>query len=981
MAYLSSGVGASFIRLTRKEVPSSPTIPANTHDHLPLYHPGQLKEQLLALSRSVEGFDGLVNTLNYLPRGRTSSHGWFLTTRGDIHDYLQTSETVLGVTKPIGGLENHLIDPVSIQFKETGELGLTGPKADNAFASNSDFTIEEMLVIDAYAVTGLADPEEALPRKRLDPPGGGSIQDTVEMLEDEATNWRNQFYVVHVVDWRYFAHLSCVTKSYNDQIRLWEEGDAYVTYNRSQNGLSTPAILSDLWGMLPDDMGTLTYHDNCQFPEVKLAENNKFWGMTAWDAFWSILDESFNTLVRRYDGSFEVWPIEEDTPDPNPFLPNPIIPSTLEDRINYEQEAISVSNDITTKSLPETIRVVFPKWDYQWQTSTDAHEVTPLDYWNQRPIWYIDKDVEALLGLPASEWQDLAVIAGSCKIIHSGVLAQFSPRDSTDGDTGINDDPAANPNPQNEVDLQELATLLATKYANTQMDAYDFVDSSVSGRLLEEHYRGFIPFTPTAQLSSIVWGETGGGPRTRIQNLPYAQEGNFDRDSRAIRPRGGSGGGSSRDKYNPDASSSQRVANEYPGSPDHARLDEPSLRWCVAQLSAECNPLAEVVAVVKYGLPTAGDNNTVIAGDQMIQWDGTSGSSTPSAATLSTKTINVNNATAITVASGTRVIAFWNEQIRRWVFVPWSGAGIIRKGGDICSAIDASHAVVGGTHAGERWIYAFGHSWMNAYEHDNCVDQVKLLRTNVDTFLRTYRRTAAYSLTDPCAYGFAQPVENEMLISLDASMDQGGSVFFSDGTKVRWTKAPHIGKEILLGDGYNRLDPPRIRFQHSETATLSVPAALTDFFEIICRPINTNLVTKVNEGVAVPYVDEVLSMSASVILPNDTDAFSVGQNLSIKSTGGSSDPNCLKLRWTAPGVFPPTGALTVITSVDFVAGTTKERTLHFDDGVLIGATNPNTNALEGADWYRTDAEDADCSYVAYAAPDPCVNEDGFPHSH
>ena len=890
-----------------------------------LYNPSSLRERLLSLSKNTAGFDGLVNSLSYLPRGRTSSSGWFLTTRGQIEDNLPD-------------LAAGKIQEVSVQFVEVGEelasgsssatyAGQGGPVGQTAGASR-DFTVDKLLAVKAYAVTGISEPSDT--------------SDSSEILESVGTNWRNQFYVVHVVDWRYFANLSCVTKAFNTRVRLWEASSSTDTYGRSAlTGLSWVTLINDLWGMLPDDMGSLNSGDGSYPSSSSTSLNLKFWGMTAWDALWSILDQTFNTLVRELNGNWKIVDLGDSKT------------TTATERESNKNDLISISNDLTASSLPETVRVIFPKWDYQWQTSSDAEEPTSKDYWHNRPIWYIDKTTTSILG---SSYSD-KTIDGSVRHIHAGIFAQFGPRDggvppakdvfeSYDGH-----DP-----PDNDSSLQTHATTLATNYLNSLKN---------DEPILRESYRGFIDFTPTKELTAILWGDQGTGPLTRISNLPLNQEGKFSKNPSAsgnTSSGGGSGGPSSR--YEANASSSQRVGNEFPGSPDHARLDEPVLRWCIVELSAECDPLAEVAATVKYGLPTAGDNSSgspsSLAGNQMIQWDGTSGDSSPSSVTASTKTINVNNVSkSLTVASGTRVMATWNEQIRKWVFVPYGGSAL-KKGGELCAEVSGDHAIVGGVHNGERWIYGYGWARIEDYEHDDCVQDVRLLRTNVDSFLRTYRRTTSYSLTDPCANDFDQPVTTEMLISIDPSIHQGGSVFHSNGDNIRWTKAPMIGKEILLGDGLiPGNDPPRIRFQHAETVALT----FTDHFQFICRAINTSLVT------SSLFVNEITGISTKVIFPNDTDSFGPGQHLSVKSTGGVSNPNCLKLRWTGKGV-------TNSFSVSTPGG---GRMLYFDDGILVGVSEEgNEMVLEaGPTWYRTDPNDANCTITTYVPPDPCVAS----HSH
>jgi len=51
--------------------------------------------------------------------------------------------------------------------------------------------------------------------------------------------------------------------------------------------------------------------------------------------------------------------------------------------------------------------------------------------------------------------------------------------------------------------------------------------------------------------------------------------------------------------------------------------------------------------------------------------------------------------------------------------------------------------------------------------------------------------------------------------------------------------------------------------------------------------------------------------------------------------------------------------------------------LYFDDGILIAVSEDgNEGVVEGGN-HRGDPNDADCSFVVYAAPDPCAAS----HSH
>ena len=895
-------------------------------DPLLLFSPVDLANQLAAMSRSIEGFSGLVNSLTYCPRGRTPSHGWFLTTRGEIADKLPRL------------LDNGRED-IRLRFVERSEsISLSGQgtgSGDTGYSNDSDFTVFNLLAIAAYAVTGI--PETDIT---------DADNDLESILESEGTNWRNQFYVVHVTDWRHIAQMCVATGAFNTRNHYWGGVSPSSTTDLVRTvSANWESALGTLWALLPTGEGDALDFSDATYPNSE-PWNEKYWGVTAWDAFWSMLEQSNNTLVRNLAGSYFVKQLGSNGTDLGGTVSRT---GSVTEQEDNEVDLISISNDLGGFNFPEKIRVIFPKCDYQWQTSGDANEVTPQDYWGNRPIWFKEINTADILGGVVDR-----TVPGSTHLIHSSTFAQFLPRTTTDFTE-------SNGTPENDTYLGTEATDRATNYLNfLNLDA----------GILDKTYRGYIPFTPTHALSSILWGDGGSGPITRIMNLPLSQGGKEERVTSALgRNSLGGGGGSPSARYNPRESSSQRVSNEFPGAPDHARLSEPVTRWCVVELTEVCSPLAEAAGTVKFGIPTAADHDAA-PGDQLIKWDGTH--SIPA----SSKSIKVNNISKdVSAAIGDRVVAVWNEQIRKWLFCAYlTTSGTIVAGG-VCGVVGGSDAIVGGAHATERYMDGYGYPAIAGYIHDACIDPAKYIRVNKDTHLSSFARSDAYGGGD-CIYvatgGTAVPAE-EMLISIDPSIDTGGSVFWSDGNKVRWTKAPHIGKQILLGDGKAANDPPRINFQHAEGAPSSL--VLTDFYTIVCRAINTNLVTG-----SAPYINEIASMNQKVILPNDvaTADFGPGQHLSVKSTGGEGDEECLKLRWTAQGL---TANLAVVTSVNFGTSQANTRTLYFDDGILIGITQENSSAIDTGLAARTDPNDANCEMQTYTEPDPCAGAHAGDETH
>ena len=870
---VGGGAGSSRIEITATSIEEG-DLAGKSVSPLTLYNPVDLTEELLRLGRSVDGFSGIVNTLNYVPRGRTSSTGWFLTTRKDIEDNL-----------PL--LYEGKLQGVSIKFKEVAEQ--LQFKTQTRYGHEHNFTVENLIAVHAYAVTGIPEPPI-----KVSPPNINGL------LNSQGTSWENQFYVVQVVDWRYFNYLSSVDsatgagsakdESLNTRPKLWDETSTTDKYAYTA-ATTWSSALTSLWDTLPDK-GTLGT-GNANFPTHQGAYpwNRKYWGVSTWDAFNDLIGSINHVLVRDLTGNYELHDLADHTDT-----------TTKDERSTKESELISVTNDITGPSLPEKIRIVFPKLDYQFQTSSDSKELTPQDYWHNRPVWYKDINTSTIDS-------EANTIKGAIHIIHSGMYAQWNTRAHTDPDVYPNTTTTA---PANIGDLNTKATSLATQYVKSRNDEDDN-----SPHILEELYRGFINFTPTKSLSSIVWAELGTGPLTRIKNLPPSREGEMIRQPSMSRS-GGGGSGAPSARYEVSASSSQRVANEFPGSPDHARLGEPVLRWAVVEVPDDIAPGGSGSADVQYGV-VSGAGSLSLAD--------------------SAKNITVFNLSSLSVIKAETVgMALWHEQARKWVFSPWynedTGGGSwpprMPKGGEICAS-DGAYTSIG----------------------RDCIDPLELIRVNKETFLGT-RVGSASGDPGECAYDIAS--FSEMLIQIENhSYTSGqGAVFWSDGDKIRWTRSPSIAKHMFIGDGYDSADPPFIEFQHGDSFTPY------NFWALICRPIDTGFLVDTEGG---RPISEQAGINQRWIAPNDVSPFNPGRHLSIKTTGGEgSGNNCIKLRWTAQGVFG---------TFNFKGIGDELYSVDFDDGIVVGIYGSGGAGMTLVPPRDDDLEDADCSYTADVDFNPC----------
>ena len=921
---LAGGAGSSRIKIQATSIEEG-DLTGIYPEPLTLYNPLDVTKELIRLERSVEGFNGIVNTLNYLPRGRTSSTGWFLTTRKDIDDNL-----------PL--LSEGKLQGVSIKFEEVAEqLRVEGKQT--RYKHEHDFTVENLIAIHAYAVTGIPEPPEKV--------GQPNIKG---ILTSQATNWENQLYVVQVVDWRYFNHLSSHVQriyegsyedgvettfgtesdeSLNTRTRLWDETSTTDVYGYTP-ATTWDAALTSLWDTLPDK-GTLGT-GNANFP-TENPWNRKYWGVSSWDAFNDLIGSINHVLVRDLAGNYELQDlaIHNDT-------------TTKDERSDKESELISITNDVTGPSLPEKIRVVFPKLDYQFQTSSYADEVTPLDYWHNRPVWYLDIETNTIWDEEEID-EEANTISGTIHIIHSGMFAQWSHRSPTLGDAFPN---AIDPAPDNYEELVTLATELATQYIFSRVDK-----DANSPYILEELYRGFIDFTPTKSLSSIVWAELGAGPITRIKNLSPSREGEMVRQPSMSRS-GGGGSGAPSARYEVSASSSQRVANEFPGSPDHARLGEPSLRWAVVKLEEELNPNDHESAKVLYGT-ISGDGSTLVLGD-------------------CSKTITVHNiSTDLVLKEDTVCLAYWHEQSRRWLVSPL-GEGGEPKARLVCES-------------------DYPNRWVNAYPSApteslvDCISSMKLLSANKETYMDFKVNQGVENNEDDCAYDL--PVETDVLLSLkgspyEKSYQAGypagtpGAILWSNSVgHIRWTMKPNIGKYLEIGDGEDPSYAPFLRFGCGDQF------AVNDTWTLMAREISSNQVEQTEAGIQIPVTNQ---LNTTVIVPNGLNNWSPGRHLTIEST--SSVGNCVKLRWTAAGVF---GIFEVYCRE---AGVPDWYTFDFDDGVVVGIYKTSQMPGQGGQGGgggqggagmlivtpRDDFHDADCSHPTVNNIHPCTEEYESPSS-
>ena len=907
---------------------------------IPLYNADHLAKQLRSINRDTAPFEGKVNTLRYTCRGRTSITGWFLTDCKSINDLLPKIYNGSGK------------EDVSLTLVDKGESLQTGydPAAGDTRANDLDeVSIKKLYVTAAYAVTGvvredITKPDEAGSRTSTLQPGydpGGEV---------EVDNHDNQMYVLHVTDYRFYTTLSAYTGAFNLREKLWDEASTTNVYEQHE-GFTWESMLDALWG---SGGASALDHGSASYPTIDPA-NYHFWGVNSNDAIMKVLDDIDHTIVRNLDGTSTVATMSTlDT-------------TSSSERETYKTELTEVSNDMVAPFLPEKVRVIFPKWDYQFQTG-NTDELTPQDFWNNRPIWYVDKTTATLIGSSSNldKWKEVHgstadTMPNTIEVLHDGLIAQFNPRAS--GDSGIT---SGGTTPSNNSDIDDKATERATEYIESKLNS----DNSI----FREIYRGYIPFTPTKDISSITWSNGGGGAQTVIESVGRAFDSKFLVTSLGVSR--GSGGGETSSGYDLRETSSRRVAQEFPGAPDHARLSEPVLRWAIALTKAEAAPGVRVNCDVFYGLESSGSITFTDTGDRDI--------------------LVTNISKTATMPTASRILAYWNEQIREWVTCWFEASEGNLLGGEWCAITTARGAVT-------------------AYTQDDCFDHVELLRANKDSLLRSFKRTVSNTSSD--AINACRPSEFdedtewkdadalEMLISIDpspASTDYGGGYVIGSGAsntvgKVRWTEAPEIGKHLVIGSTVNSVltTPAFVAFKgngRANSVALSAPGNFTLMMKVNPAAYliaNGDIAT---EGALTPVAlpstcSESQPADATVLFPNNDASFRPGMHMSVKETGAAdagTGNNCLQMRWTSPGVWgyiDVQGASNVdhadsSTQVSGISAGGFNYRLWFDDGICTKVEKVPANGESAGGnnkylYHRTDTAGADCSHAAYSPPNPC----------
>lgn len=295
--------------------------------------------------------------------------------------------------------------------------------------------------------------------------------------EVDQTNFENQVYLLHAVKG---AHVSSKADIHTRPYSITPyEGEVHRF-----NGLTAQWHGTDLH----DDLFAGSTVTNADFPD-KAAIENMSWSFQP-EQNWqnAILTEIHHTVVRHYDTFNQYISIEPMGYDSG---------ITSSERTANKHLLLSTSNDISNTDLGGSlIKVRFPTASRNYDL--EAHTFHPAD-WSQRNVVH-EEDVDVTTFTASELGTDSAITSSDVDTSVYG--AYLAARLVLKADNS------------NSSDITAYAKKIALLYVKS------LIHNNI---LLNETYSGFVDFSGTASLSSIVYRIDANGPTTTIRNVGARQ--------------------------------------------------------------------------------------------------------------------------------------------------------------------------------------------------------------------------------------------------------------------------------------------------------------------------------------------------------------------------------------------------------------------------------------------------------------------------
>lgn len=481
----------------------------------------------------------LANTFIYRTRGPQSSEGWFLTTRHELERLFpqMLPDELLSTDEQVAYKDNGW-NPQSVVLKIKNQPASFGT-VDSSL--ETDIEIRNLYLESAYVLPEFSSGVPA----NYETVGQYQRRDSFTDQETAATNsWDMQLCLVHVVDRRWYAQEKGKPSHLKHFLprpflmrgeSFGETDDIHWGNGVPVDHPSNTGSYSDLFGALEQNteanFGYVVDKTNADFPT--LCRNYNLQGLDSYRCYFEILNEISHTLV---------WDIFEGTSSGVRIEPKGRDESTTAtERTNFKNLSMlhSASNDMRHKKgtilyevlFPAEVSEQLPTWgnrpsdgsdtssSYVWTDVSTNRQLrvshTPDTYLRI----YVTLDGSQSLNSITFYAEGMESIYGDNKVPYSGPLdasttikgrlfARLKPTDSGTVWSEVS----------NKVELENHAKELVL------LRAKEFHYENNGKNFFNETYLGFLKFTPTKDLSAIIWSDTGSGATTKIVNRPFKED-------------------------------------------------------------------------------------------------------------------------------------------------------------------------------------------------------------------------------------------------------------------------------------------------------------------------------------------------------------------------------------------------------------------------------------------------------------------------
>ena len=470
---------------------------------------------------SVPNTSWLANSFTYRPRGPQSSEGWFLTIRHDLErlypgllpdSLLSTAEQ--STYKDDGWNEQSII--LKIKNKPASFRDV-----DNSLETDLELTylyLESAYVLPEYS--------SGVPANYTRPSLAQSRPNFTDQETEHKNSWDMQLCLVHVVDVRWYlqkgSKLSRLEHLLPRPYLLSGEtfsNEDNIHYGSNLRSIENPSE-SDwgyddlfMWGnRLLDEVGLDANTTRAEFPT--LCRNFNLVGLDSYRCYWEILNEISHTRIHSLNGNSEIVPkgLVDDT--------------TANERSQFKSLNMlhQATHDMTPKKGARSYIVKFPAEGGNgsgWNKVISTDDRTGLGEVGYLPRNSSDQylNINIIMGSgPDDENSNDSLYYHDAMDSLYGTNKKPSYIGARDGSTEIKGRLFAREDLSNRQALvqhaKELATLRA-KELHYQNDDKNFFN---------ETYLGLLNFTPTKDLSAIIWSDTGSGATTRIVNRSFDED-------------------------------------------------------------------------------------------------------------------------------------------------------------------------------------------------------------------------------------------------------------------------------------------------------------------------------------------------------------------------------------------------------------------------------------------------------------------------